>query len=284
MHHAYLIIAHNEFEVLQLLVNALDDERNDIYVHIDKKVRTLPSLSTSKSRLYMLDKRIDVRWGHVSQIKTELLLFETALANGPYDFYHLISGTHLPLKSQDEINDFFERRKGFEIMKIEKPNIQQINQKLRRYHFFVRNYQSSKKVIRLLSQFLWRANMAVQKLFGIRHNTGCDFVKSDNWLSLTEKAVSYLVTHKKSIFKKYRFSFCGDEYFAGSELSAAGDYKILKESKLLYTVFGNANAKTLTVEDYDDMVGSDCLFARKFSINEQEIIKRMSWINLQTEC
>ena len=29
--HAYLIIAHNEFEILKLLVNALDDARNDIY-------------------------------------------------------------------------------------------------------------------------------------------------------------------------------------------------------------------------------------------------------------
>lgn len=29
--HAYLIIAHNEFEVLQKLVGALDDPRNDIY-------------------------------------------------------------------------------------------------------------------------------------------------------------------------------------------------------------------------------------------------------------
>lgn len=37
--HAYLIIAHNEFELLKLLVSQIDDVRNDIYIHIDKKVR-----------------------------------------------------------------------------------------------------------------------------------------------------------------------------------------------------------------------------------------------------
>ena len=37
MRHAYLIIAHNEPEILQMLISALDDARNDIYVHIDKK-------------------------------------------------------------------------------------------------------------------------------------------------------------------------------------------------------------------------------------------------------
>ena len=35
--HAYMIIAHNQFELLERLIAALDDERNDIYIHIDKK-------------------------------------------------------------------------------------------------------------------------------------------------------------------------------------------------------------------------------------------------------
>ena len=36
--HAYLIIAHNNFYILEKLLRLLDDERNDIYIHIDKKV------------------------------------------------------------------------------------------------------------------------------------------------------------------------------------------------------------------------------------------------------
>jgi hypothetical protein len=39
MKHAYLIIAHNEFKVLKKLVEALDDERSDIFIHWDKKLR-----------------------------------------------------------------------------------------------------------------------------------------------------------------------------------------------------------------------------------------------------
>lgn len=285
MKHAYLIIAHNEFEVLQLLVSTLDDERNDIYAHIDKKVRNLPELHTSKSKLSILDKRIDVRWGTVSQIETEMLLFETALSNGTYDFYHMISGTHLPLKSLDEIDGFFEQRRGCELMRIYKPTEWQIDLKLRRYHFGIRNYQSGNKARKWISQTFWRANMAVQKLLNIRRNTECDFVKSDNWLSLTEKAVSYLVANKERILKKYKYSFCGDEYFVGSELSSAReDFKIMNESKLLYTVFGNANPKVLTTSDYDDMIASDCLFARKFSKSESEIIKKVSWIHQQKTC
>lgn len=37
--HAYLIIAHNQFALLKELLKSIDDERNDIYIHIDKKYR-----------------------------------------------------------------------------------------------------------------------------------------------------------------------------------------------------------------------------------------------------
>ena len=75
MKHAYLIMAHHEFEVLGKLVQALDDERNDIYIHFDKKVKNYPLLKTKYTNLYILQKRTDIRWGHISQIKAEYALF-----------------------------------------------------------------------------------------------------------------------------------------------------------------------------------------------------------------
>ncbi len=35
--HAYCIMAHSNWEQLQILVDAIDDERNDIFLHIDAK-------------------------------------------------------------------------------------------------------------------------------------------------------------------------------------------------------------------------------------------------------
>ena len=35
MKHAYLIIAHNEPNILKTLLLMLDDERNDVYLHVD---------------------------------------------------------------------------------------------------------------------------------------------------------------------------------------------------------------------------------------------------------
>ena len=45
--HAYLIMAHNEWELLNTLLSLIDDPRNDIFLHIDKKVKTMPVLKRS---------------------------------------------------------------------------------------------------------------------------------------------------------------------------------------------------------------------------------------------
>ena len=46
MKHAYLIIAHNDFEILKKLVSLLDNEHNDIYIHFDAKVATFAVIAT----------------------------------------------------------------------------------------------------------------------------------------------------------------------------------------------------------------------------------------------
>ena len=37
MKHAYLIMAHNEFGILERIIKLIDDERNELFIHIDKK-------------------------------------------------------------------------------------------------------------------------------------------------------------------------------------------------------------------------------------------------------
>lgn len=115
--HAYMIIAHNEFDLLEILVRLLDDPRNDIYVHIDAKVKDFDFKSfqalTQYSRLRFTPRRISATWGDFSLVNTELLLLQTAVAGEnpaqPYAYYHLISGVDLPIKSNDDIHAFFEK-------------------------------------------------------------------------------------------------------------------------------------------------------------------------------
>ena len=120
MKHAFLIIAHNEYPVLEVLLSMLDDERNDIYLHIDKRATELfqqiKKVKMQKAGFYLIENPIEVYWGDISQVQVEYLLFETALSHGSYAYYHLLSGTDLPIKSQDYIHAFFQQNAGKEFV------------------------------------------------------------------------------------------------------------------------------------------------------------------------
>ena len=72
MKHAFLIIAHNEYPILEVLLSMLDDERNDIYLHIDKRAvalyQKIKGFKTKKAGFYLIEKSIKVYWGDISLV------------------------------------------------------------------------------------------------------------------------------------------------------------------------------------------------------------------------
>lgn len=285
MRHAYLIIAHNEFEVLQHLLNALDDKRNDVFIHIDKKVKSYPNLYMAYGQLSILENSEEVYWGHISQIEAEYLLFETAHKNGPYAYYHLISGVHLPLYNQSYMHAFFDKLRGKDLlMKMDTP-VEEVTIKVRKYNFFIKNYFSSRGFMRKINQFLWRMSIFFQKIFDIRANRNEIFYKASNWLSLSQKSVEYILKEKSEVLKRYRYSFCGDEFFVPSVLeNMSFKSNVVYYDKLLKCDFEGANTKTYSLVNYEDIITSGCLFARKFSAKDIDVVEKiLNNINSRTE-
>lgn len=276
MKHAYLIIAHHEFEVLRYLVSALDDERNDIFIHFDKKVSKLPELATSKSSLYIMDKRNDVRWGHYSQIKTTLDILCYAQQLGEYSFYHVLSGTHLPLKSQDTIYHFFEQHPGKSFFMAMPTSAEEIDLKIRRYNFFLRNFMHRHSVVQRLDQLAWQGVIKSQKLLNIRKNKKTTFVKASSWFSLSDRAVHYLKAQADVIQKKYQYTLCGDEFFAFSELSGSRlQHTLVDYQDMLKVEFSGINPRIYTNDHYTELVRSPHLFARKFSKKDLTVVRNI---------
>lgn len=276
MKHAWLVIAHNEFEILQLLLDALDGPEDDIFVHIDRKVKVLPTLRTGKSALHVLESRLDVRWGNVTQIQCELALMEEALKYGPYGYYHIISGTHLPLQNKEAVHAFYEAHKGHELMNLWEEDPRDIGNKLARYNFFTRQFTNPHPGLKKLAHFSWRVTQFVQKKLKVNRYPSESFYKSDNWVSLTEDAVRFLVSRKDEILRKYRFTYCGDEYFVATELMKKPDEFSIEDSKfILKVIFKKHNPEVLTMHDYDMLRECGYLFGRKFSSAHFDVAKKI---------
>ena len=140
--HAYLILAHNEPDVLKRLIASLDYPENAIYVHWDAKSGALPAVSAVDAVLRFTSRQIDVRWADYSMVEAELALFSEAYANGPYEYYHLISGVDLPLKSQDYIHAFCSEHTGAEFIGFASPTEKEIKWRTQHYFIFTKDLRS----------------------------------------------------------------------------------------------------------------------------------------------
>ena len=67
--HAYLLIAHKDDYTFRRLVELLDDERNDIFVHMDAKNSSYDENDTislvEKAHIIHTSHRLSVNWGGV---------------------------------------------------------------------------------------------------------------------------------------------------------------------------------------------------------------------------
>lgn len=274
--HAFLIIAHNEFEVLQKLIDALDDTRNDIYVHIDGKIKNVPKLEAVHSHLNILKNRIKVIWGDVTQIACEIRLMEEAVYSGNvYAFYHIISGVHYPLISNRKLSDFFEPYTGKSVLQCMDSSIQEVEMRLGKFHFFLGYFNSRFALIRKVSRILWVAFLSVEKRMKINRDCSYQGGKASNWCSLSNEAVHFILSDKEKILKRFGKTFCADEFFVPSVIKEH-HLPVVYSDKLLYANFVHYTPKVLTINDYDALMKSGCLFARKITSDNMELINRIS--------
>lgn len=282
MKHAYLILAHNEFEVLGRLLQAIDDERNDIYIHFDRKLRKCPVCKTFHAGLYILTERIDVRWGDLSVVNAEYALFRGAYGHGGYSYYHLLSGVDMPLKSQDYIHHFFEMNAGKEFIGYYQGKLaKEIDRKVRRWHLFPESFREKRGVITLGKRILRAGFIRLQLLCGIRRNKNVNFKKGTQWLSITEGLVDYLLQQEVKIRRMYGHTFCADEIFVQTVCwnSSFRDniYDIYDEGHGSLRMIGWCNNQLVEwkEKDFSILMSSEALFARKFCSDHLKIVDKI---------
>ncbi|MGB3104210.1 beta-1,6-N-acetylglucosaminyltransferase [Sphingobacterium siyangense] len=280
--HAYLIMAHTEFEVLHKLLLCLDDKRNDIYIHFDKKVAQLPKLATNHATLYLLKERVDVRWGDVSVVVAEYQLFEAAAKQQKYAYYHLLSGVDLPLKSQDEIHAFFAAHQGQEFIGFQQGDCEkEIDRKVRRLHLYPSRFRAGKGIFAYWYRAARALSLRFQCLFGIYRNRDVDFKKGTQWVSLTDAFVRYVLIHKSAVLKMYQNTFCSDEIFIQT-LCWNSSFRLKRhhtnsEYHDCQRMIGWYKGRLIewTSADFNRLIASDVLFARKFSRRDMELVERI---------
>lgn len=275
MKHAYLILAHTDFSVLEALLQLIDDDRNDVYIHFDKKVKELPKLEMKNAQLIILENRVDVRWGDISVVWAELRLFESALKENNYSYLHLLSGVDLPLKPQDDIHVFFEKKNGKEFIGFSQYDYRkEVERKVNRYHLFPKHFRSNNLFLKGLRAILLRFEF----LFRYKRNTKINFKKGTQWVSITPAFAKYVLSKKEGLNNIYHHTFCSDEIFLqtlcwNSEFQK-NIYDLTDESNGCVRMIGWKDGQLFdwTENDFEILMQSNAMFARKFNSKNKILI------------
>ena len=287
MKHAYLIIAHGELPVLETLLSMLDDERNDVYLHVDKRAHDLFSrisfFKMKKAGFYILQNPVKVFWGDISQVKVEYLLFQAAFLNGPYAYYHLLSGVDLPIQRQDYIHAFFQENGGKEFVGFWQDEAlrRDLDRKISRYYLFTERVKGGNTFLHSASSFSRNIVLSLQKISWYRRYHELEFKKGPNWVSVTQAFVEYLIERRNFVLKRFRYTLCPDEIFLQT---------ILWNSPFRFNLYSKEETDDSSMRkidwergrpyvwqntDYEELVGSDMLFARKFSSANRKLIDKI---------
>lgn len=283
MKHAYLILAHNEPELLSLLVERLDDVRNDIYIHFDCKLSILPDIKTLHAGLYILKDRVDVRWADVSMLEAEYKLFHAVVDSGSqYSHHHLISGVDLPLKNQDYIHSFFAQHQGKEFVGLhQRPMNSHADRALHYWHPFTRSFRGSGCVF-AIKRILRYLVIQTQVLLGIRRNTTIPFHKGGQWVSITRGLIDYLLEQEERAFTIFSRTFGADEYFVPTLIWDTPFMERLfdatDESRGAMRYIGwRADGQLIdfTPQDLPALQQTEYLFARKFNSRDKVFLQEI---------
>lgn len=294
MKHAFLLMAHGEGAVLDILLSQLDDERNDIFLHVDRKYDVLyervQKIKLKKANLICLEKRFDVQWGNFTQVETEMMLFETAWRRGGYDYYHLLSGVDLMIKSMNELDDFLQRKKGKEFVAFWQgpAHEKDLKRKTRYFYCFTKHYRGKKNWKRSIHVFLRNFLLSVQKALNVRRRYPWVLKKGSNWVSVTNDFVGYLLNQKALIRKYFHHTLCPDEIFLQTLLWNSSfkerlcQADAMMEGSLRAIDWERGKPYEWKTEDFQFLSDCPAFFARKF--NADEASRFASFLDKKKEC
>ncbi len=278
---AFLMQAHKNPKQINRFINIFPVENFDIYIHIDKK-SDIETLIDRKPNVFFLptNKRIDVQWGGVTQIDATLELLK-ACRLSDYDYYWLCSGQDFPLCSPDEIISVFQQNnKDFIHFSLSTEEIETNSVQYR--NFCKRNityYPSCMfkrtivaKAIRKLYVKISGGGTKTIKIFRRKdHINDGKYYFGSSWWCLRRVVVQWMMKYLNEHPEFYEFfsrSICPDECFFQTLYMMSPYAGQQYEDNLYYIDWSRkrGSPEVLTISDYEALLASNQLMARKFDM------------------
>lgn len=252
-----LIHAHKNVCQLNRLINKLSNPNVVIYVNIDKKSDININQIDNKAKL--IKRRINIQWGRFSQVEAILTSLKEIVSSESFDYLTLISGQDYPIKTIDDILHFFKSNPRKEYMQF--ASATNDNETLRRIQYY---YFKNDFVTKCLMVFMRKLNLKrhfVENLIPY---------KGSSWWSLSYDCINYILTASNNKYINFfKTCFAPDEMFFHSIVLNSPYKTNVVNNDCVYIDWSEhlKNPKLLTSTDFNKLMESNDLFARKFDMS-----------------
>jgi len=279
---AYIILAHKNEQQVQRLIDTLDDGNSTYFLHVDLKVSDteFKKLFSKNSQVHFV-RRVKTEWGGFGLVNATLNAMLDIRKTGDFDKIILLSGQDYPIKSNEEIDQYFKNSKfnifmdHFPLPNHRKWGMGGGMYRVNKYFFglsWIEKYLA--KAINFLAVFIPIINRKLAK--GVQPFSG------SQWWVMDMRALNYVldyVADHPEYVKFHRHTFAPDELFFQIILLNCKDESLrdhIANDNLRYMQWKTseiAHPEILNINDLDNIGESDALFARKFDTGiDEEVI------------
>lgn len=274
----YLILAHNNLNHLNRLIDSLNDDSCSFYIHIDKKSKQA-NYYNSLDNVTIIREHFDINWGGFSMVEATLALLKNALLDSPKsDYYILISGVDYPIRPHKFLLEQLASGKEF----IDSAPLPFPDKPMGRFEYYY--YDVNRRKYGYFHPLI--LTEIALRLFKLKRKIPFPIYVGGQWFALTHQCVEYIlntIDNDERYINFFKHSLIPDEAFFQT---------IISNSPFAEKVIPNLTYTDWTVKNPPAIIGFRHIdffkkntrledeygirypyFARKFDDNSNEIIK-----------
>lgn len=265
MRQGILITAYRDIPMLEKLVNYFDNDF-EIFVHIDKRCKERLSPIEGKDHLHIF-RNYAVDWGDYKHMLAIVMQMREAFKYTELEYFHLVTGSDYPTIPLAQFKSFCEEHRDDNFLEhFPLPHADWgAEGGLNRIQYWWLRPNST----RTYGAWLTHKSVNLQRRLGIKRSFkyfGGNLYGGGTYWSVSRKAVGsaleYLNQHPDYL-RRFRMTSIAEEICLPTLWCNSGIPLINNHMRYIDWGTDGANPQVLTEKDYDSIIASGALFARK---------------------
>ena len=283
MRQAILITAYHDYPHLWRLVDYFDSDF-ELYIHIDRHSHWQPNELKTPSNVHVY-RRYNTPWGSVGHLRAILLLMREAAQRHDLEYIHLVTGSDYPILPLADFKSFCEAHRNenyLEYFPLPRPawdgdgGLERIN-----YYWLQPWLQPSSRVAP--GHRLTTALVKLQRKSGLKRPFnffGNHIYGGGTYWSISREALDYTIDYlyaHPDYLRRFRMTKIAEEICLPTLWANSGLPLINNSLRYIDWSADSFSPKTLDEKDYEKVISSGSLFARKMQTGVSDsLIKKLA--------